>query len=163
MADVLTAEQRSRCMSRIRGRDTGPELRVRSGLWRRALRFRTRTRLPGRPDVVFPTERVAVFIDGCFWHACRRHGVMPKTNTDFWKQKIADNVRRDRRNTRHLSADGWVVLRFWEHQVRNDLDAVLDRVQGRVVERRSTMRKAMPGVSSAVAARRRRAARHETR
>src|SRR5687768_6561576 len=112
MADVMTPEQRSRCMSRIRGSDTIPELLVRRGLWQRGLRFRKKTRLPGRPDVVFPTEQVAVFIDGCFWHACRLHGVMPSNNEAFWREKITANVRRDRSNTRALSTAGWIVLRF---------------------------------------------------
>ena len=76
--DILTPQQRSHCMSRIRGSNTGPELAVRKALWALHLRYRTHYAIPGRPDIVFPKARIAVFIDGCFWHGCALHGVKPK-------------------------------------------------------------------------------------
>ncbi len=91
----MTTAQRSRCMSRIRGRDTHPELLVRKALWRRGFRFRLKNRLPGRPDIVFGSAKVAVFIDGCFWHACPEHGVKPSANARFWHSKLEGNVQRD--------------------------------------------------------------------
>lgn len=115
--DILTPRQRSHCMSRIRGRNTGPELAVRKTLWGLQLRYRTHYAIPGRPDIAFPKARVAVFIDGCFWHGCILHGVKPKTNRDFWNEKIRKNKARDRKVTRTLKLDGWRVLRFWEHEV----------------------------------------------
>lgn len=139
MADVMTPEQRSRCMSRIRGSDTQPEMLVRRLLWGCGLRYRTKTRLPGRPDIVFPTEHVAVFIDGCFWHCCPEHGAKPSTNAAFWRKKLSGNVERDRRTQRLLSADGWVVLRFWEHDVDRRLKSVVERIRRRVVQRRATL------------------------
>jgi DNA mismatch endonuclease (patch repair protein) len=117
LMDILTPRQRSHCMSRIRGRNTGPELAVRKGLWALRLRYRIHYAIPGRPDIVFPRARVAVFIDGCFWHGCALHGVKPKTNRDFWNQKIRKNRVRDRKVTQILKSDGWSVLRFWEHEV----------------------------------------------
>lgn len=116
-------------MSRIRGRDTTPELLVRLALWQRGLRYRVRTKLPGRPDIVFGRLRVAVFIDGCFWHACPEHGVEPKANAQFWQEKLGTNVQRDLRATAALRATGWHVLRFWEHEVERDLGAVVTCIE----------------------------------
>ena len=116
MADVLSAEERSRLMSRIRGRDTGPEMIVRRGLHALGLRFRLQDRkLPGRPDLVLPKYRTAVFVHGCFWHA---HGCtlskVPATRVEFWKRKLDANVARDRAAARALRDAGWRVLLVWE-------------------------------------------------
>lgn len=115
--DVLTPAQRSLCMSRIRGRDTRPEIALRTALWTLGLRYRLHYPIPGRPDVVFPRQRVAVFVDGCFWHRCPEHSVKPMTNSAFWKDKLSKNVQRDRRNECELAELGWTFVRFWEHQV----------------------------------------------
>jgi DNA mismatch endonuclease, patch repair protein len=104
-------------MSRIQGRNTGPELAVRKALWALQFRYRTHYAILGRPDIVFPKARVAVFIDGCFWHGCPLHGVRPKSNREFWNQKLRKNRVRDRKVSRALKSDGWRVLRFWEHEV----------------------------------------------
>jgi len=112
-----------------RGRDTGPELRLRSALHRRGLRFRVNRRvtdsLRGSVDIVFRTARVAVFVDGCFWHKCPSHGTVPKANQDWWTEKLAGNVARDRRTDAALAAEGWTVVRVWEHE---DPEAAADRV-----------------------------------
>ncbi len=120
MADVLTPEQRRHNMSRIRGRDTKPELLVRRGLHARGLRFRLHRRdLPGSPDLVFPRFRVVVFVHGCFWHG---HGchlfTMPATRRDFWTQKIGRNAERDNQALEALRAKGWRVLTVWECALR---------------------------------------------
>lgn len=115
-------------MSRIRGGDTTPELLVRRALWKRGLRYRVRTRLPGRPDIAFGPCRVEVFIDGCFWHSCPKHGVKPKGNARFWRDKLNANVERDARATAALRQDGWLVLRVWEHDVERDLGKVVGRI-----------------------------------
>ena len=128
MTDVMTPEQRRRCMSRIRGRDTGPELRLRRALWARGLRYRVSYKLPGRPDIAFVGSRVAVFVDGCFWHGCPEHGVRPKTNTAFWDNKLEENRVRDVRVAEELENQKWKVIRFWEHQIMDDLDTVVDAV-----------------------------------
>ncbi|TXC66171.1 DNA mismatch endonuclease Vsr [Piscinibacter aquaticus] len=120
MTDVLTAEQRQLNMSRIRGRDTRPEMLVRQGLHARGLRYRLHDRkLPGRPDLVFPRHGAVLFVHGCFWHA---HGCalskLPATRQDFWKQKLEGNAARDRRAIDALQAAGWRVLVIWECALR---------------------------------------------
>lgn len=102
-----------------RGRDTRPERALRSELHRRGLRFRIHRRpvaeLRCTADVVFPTERVAVFVDGCFWHGCSDHGHTTHRNSAYWAEKIARNKSRDSRNNGLLAAMGWKVVRVWEH------------------------------------------------
>lgn len=128
MTDVLTREQRSYNMSRIRGRDTKPELILRKALWSDGRRYRLKSKLPGQPDLVFPGGKVAVFVDGCFWHQCPEHFQWPKTRAKFWKNKIARNVERDGEITDHLKKLGWTVLRIWEHELRDDLKSVVKRI-----------------------------------
>lgn len=106
MADRLTAAQRQHCMSRVKAKDTKPEMRLRRALWAKGLRYRKHAKLPGKPDIVFPSRRLAVFIDGCFWHACPEHGSIPKTNKEFWKKKIYRTVERDQENVAALESLG---------------------------------------------------------
>jgi len=130
MVDVLTPEQRRLNMSRNKGRDTGPEVRLRSALHAAGLRFRLHRRdLPGSPDIVFTSARLAVFVDGCFWHGCPEHGAKPKTNEEFWASKLARNLQRDREADRQLAAAGWRVLRVWEHDVKRDTSVVVSTVR----------------------------------
>lgn len=131
--DVLTPEQRSWCMSRIKGKNTKPELSLRKALWDAGMRYRLGAGVFGRPDVVFKSARVAVFVDGCFWHRCPQHGVMPKKNGDFWRKKIKGNIERDRRVDAQLQGAGWKVLRFWEHEVKSDLQNILRKIKEAVV------------------------------
>jgi DNA mismatch endonuclease (patch repair protein) len=129
MADNLTPEQRSRTMSRIRSTDTGPELTIRRILHARGRRFRKYVReVPGRPDLVFARERVAVFVDGDFWHGWR-FPVWREKLAEYWRLKIARNRQRDARNFRLLRRRGWVVIRIWEHQVENDPHGCVERVE----------------------------------
>ena len=130
MADVMTPEQRSRCMSRIKGADTGPELRLRRALWVAGVRYRLKPKPPGRPDLFIPSGKIAVFVDGCFWHGCPEHAVRPKTNIEFWKAKIERNMARDREVIAKLSASGWKVLRYWEHDVDADVDRIVVEIAG---------------------------------
>lgn len=124
------ALSRSEQMARIRGRDTSPELDLRRTLHAAGLRYRLNVRLPaGKPDIVFPRQQVAIFIDGCQWHGCPDHYVRPRTRNEFWDKKLAQNVERDIRQTRELTELGWRVLRFWEHQVAEDLNGVAERVR----------------------------------
>lgn len=117
-------------MSRLGQRDTSPELALRSELHRRGLRFRVDRRpVPGvrtRADLVFPREKVAVYVDGCFWHGCPDHGTMPKANADFWGPKLARNQERDREINAALEKRGWTVVRVWEHE---DHAQAADRVE----------------------------------
>lgn len=124
MADIFSPAKRSEVMSRIRGRDTVPELVVRSYLHRRGLRFRLHRRdLPGRPDIVLPAYRVAILVHGCFWHGhagCKRAS-LPKTRVSFWAEKIAANRERDARSIRALEALGWRPLVVWECEIGPDM------------------------------------------
>jgi DNA mismatch endonuclease (patch repair protein) len=122
VADVLTKKQRSFNMSQIRGKDTKPELIVRSMVHRMGFRFRLHcTDLPGKPDLVLPRHQKIIFVHGCYWHMhrCRYGRVIPKTNTEFWQTKRHGNVERDRRNLRALRRDGWNVLVIWECWTRD--------------------------------------------
>lgn len=113
----------SKRMSKQRSRNTGPELLLRRALHRMGLRYRVHYRVPGSRgsiDVVFIGARVAVFVDGCFWHRCPLHGSLPRANRDWWLAKLDRNVERDRLTNELLTQLGWQVLRFWEH------DSVLD-------------------------------------
>ncbi|RBY97950.1 very short patch repair endonuclease [Blastococcus sp. TF02-8] len=107
-------------MSRQARRDTAPEVALRRELHRRGLRFRVDWPLPGMPrrraDIAFTRSRVAVFVDGCFWHSCPEHRTAPVANKAWWAAKLEANVSRDRDTDQHLTALGWTVLRFWEHQ-----------------------------------------------
>jgi DNA mismatch endonuclease (patch repair protein) len=129
MPERLTPEQRSRNMSRIRGRDTAVETAVRSGLHRRGLRFRLCSDLPGRPDIVFPRRRIAIFVDGCFWHGCTDHYQKPSNNADYWMSKVSSNRSRDLTVDRKLERMGWRVMRVWEHEVKEDVEATVSRIQ----------------------------------
>ncbi len=120
MVDVLTKKQRSYNMSMIRARNTQPEIRLREMLSAGGLRgYRLHYKLMGKPDIVFPRRKIAVFIDGCFWHKCPRCFVKPATNRKFWREKIDSNVARDKVVTTKLKKEGWKVLRIWEHELKN--------------------------------------------
>jgi DNA mismatch endonuclease, patch repair protein len=126
MVDVLTPEQRRFNMSRIRGGNTKPEMLLRSALHARGLRFRLHRRdLPGCPDIIFPASKTAVFVDGCFWHGCPVHSTKPKSNGPFWKDKLRKNKERDREVGTLLRADGWTVMRWWEHEIEHDIARVV--------------------------------------
>lgn len=128
MPDNLTPEQRSYCMSRVKGKDTSLELLVRSELHKRGMRFRKHVKeLPGKPDIVFTKAKVAIFIDGDFWHGFRFPSWEHKVS-DFWKTKISKNRARDRKNFRTLRAMGWQVIRLWQHDVKGNLERCVDKI-----------------------------------
>jgi DNA mismatch endonuclease (patch repair protein) len=116
MADFLSPAGRSERMSRIRGKDTAPELALRKALHARGFRYRLHARLPGKPDIVLPRHKVVVFVHGCFWHrhAGCKVASMPKSNTAFWQDKFDRNVTRDARVQGELEAAGWRVFMSWE-------------------------------------------------
>jgi DNA mismatch endonuclease (patch repair protein) len=126
--DVLTPEQRSRCMSAITGRNTKPELLVRKIVHAMGYRFRLHIRsLPGCPDLVFPRRKKIIFVHGCFWHRhdCRFGRVKPATNAAFWQQKILSNVQRDEQNLLLLRNSGWKVLVVWECETHDRAELAL--------------------------------------
>ena len=124
-------------MARQATRDTAPEISLRRELHRRGLRFRVSQRpipkLRSTPDIVFGPSRVAVYVDGCFWHSCPQHATQPASNRDWWEQKLARNRERDRTADATLAAAGWAVVRVWEHE---SPDEAADRVEAIVRGRR---------------------------
>lgn len=125
-------------MERQAQRDTKPELALRRELWRRGLRYRVdRPPIKGmrrRADIVFGPAKVAVFVDGCFWHSCPEHATIPKNNREWWIEKLEANVRRDRDTRRELEEAGWLVVRVWEHE---DATTAAQRIEFEV-RRRAT-------------------------
>jgi len=123
MVDTLTKEHRSWVMGRVRGKNTKPEIMVRSILHRMGYRFRINRRdLPGNPDIVLPKYKTCVFVHGCFWHRHKGCGEarMPKTRKRYWREKFEGNIARDKRNVRKLRKNGWSVLTVWSCQVKKN-------------------------------------------
>lgn len=119
---------RSETMARVRSRHTSPELRLRKALWAEGVRFRVAVPLPGTPDIVIPSRKIAVFVDGCFWHGCPVHYTSPVANADFWRSKLARNQARDAAADAALKNLGWRVVRLWEHEVEEHLTRVVRRL-----------------------------------
>lgn len=137
MADCLTPEQRHKAMAAIHSSSTKPELKLRRALWRLGFRYRINEKhLPGKPDIVLPKHRTAIFVHGCFWHGhidCKNYTV-PKTNTEFWVAKVARNQERDQEVWRKLEAKGWSVIIVWECQLKKaKLEETIDRVAEEIV------------------------------
>jgi len=123
MTDQFTPQKRSWIMSRVRGRNTKPEMLVRSMIHRLGYRFRVhRSDLPAAPDIVFPSRKKVIFVHGCFWHghSCTRGARTPKANRDYWEAKISRNKNRDKKNIRALKQSGWGVMVIWECQLKDD-------------------------------------------
>ena len=144
MADVFSRKQRSEIMSRVKGRGNRlTELRL-LDLFREHgfVGWRRNAAVFGRPDFVFFKARVAIFVDGCFWHGCSTHGAIPSTNVDFWAAKLDRNKQRDRLVVRELKKRGWTPVRIWQHELRQPklvlrrLDRVLERSSRRSATKR---------------------------
>ena len=133
MPDVFDAKTRSRIMARVKGKHTRPEMAVRSALHRAGLRFSLHSdKLAGAPDVVMPKHRMAVFVNGCFWHghACRRGARMPASNATYWRKKIGRNVARDKRVRRQLNREGWRVRVVWECKLDSGVRRIIKELKG---------------------------------
>lgn len=114
-------------MKRVRQKGTKPEKALSSELFRRGMRFRVNYKqVPGSPDIAFTKAKVAVFVDGCFWHSCPVHGSVPKNNREWWEAKLKRNTTRDRKADQELEAMGWIPLRYWEH---DDPEEIADEVE----------------------------------
>lgn len=123
MTDVHTPAQRSKNMASIRGKDTTPELRVRSALHRAGYRFRLhRKDIPGKPDIVMPGRKIAIFVHGCYWHrhpGCK-YATIPKSSTDFWQEKFKSNIARDKKVAKQIKEIGWRRLVIWECETKEE-------------------------------------------
>jgi len=136
MADVHTKKQRSYNMSMIRRKNTKPELILRKLLSSNGIKgYRLNYRLTGKPDIVFGKYRLAIFIDGCFWHKCPKCFIQPENNKEFWKKKIKGNVERDKKVNKLLKQESWKVIRIWEHLLRKAPNQVYSRIL-RILEKR---------------------------
>lgn len=140
--DDLTKEQRHKNMSRIRSRDTGPEILLRKALWHQGIRYRKNVSdLPGKPDIVIPRCRIAIFVDGDFFHGrdMARLAVQIQSRSDYWLPKIRRNKERDQEVNERLTEEGWLVLRFWESRIKKDLSGVVQEILRFVPEKRETL------------------------
>jgi DNA mismatch endonuclease, patch repair protein len=137
MVDRLTSEHRSWNMSRIRGKNTGPERQLRSLLHQAGFRFRLhQANLPGKPDLVLPRYRTAIFVHGCYWHrhpGCR-NATTPATRTDFWLTKFQGTIERDRRAIENLTKMGWRIITVWECELARDADAIVHEIGRQLAE-----------------------------
>jgi DNA mismatch endonuclease (patch repair protein) len=160
MPDKMTPEQRHRCMSRIRGKNTRPEILVRKGLHARGFRFRLHDRkLPGSPDLVLPKWGVAILVNGCFWHGHKgcRYATRPKSNEEFWSTKIARNIHRDEVTAAHLEGRGWQVITIWECELKSAstrearLDALAEEIRqaGELLRQRKEERRRITALTRA--------------
>ena len=136
MSDIFTKAKRSEVVSRIRGRGNKDTELALAKLFRRhtITGWRRHQKVFGKPDFIFPKRKLAVFVDGCFWHGCLKHGTQPKGNAAFWRRKIARNKTRDRLVTRILRAQGWRVLRIWGHELNRKNEVhLLRRIQSALI------------------------------
>jgi len=131
VTDNLTREQRSKVMASIRGKNTKPELIIRKILWSGGFRYRIHDKsVYGTPDISNKRRKLAVFIDGCFWHGCKKCYKEPATNTVFWREKIRNNKKRRMKVRRELKKQGWVVQEFWEHQINSKPEKIANIITG---------------------------------
>lgn len=138
MADVHSKETRSFNMSRIKGKNTGPEIMVRKFLFSKGFRFRIHDKkLPGKPDIVMSKYRTVIFVNGCFWHGHEncRYFILPKTNSDWWEEKIKRTISTDACTVEKLKKDGWNVITIWECDLKKEnwehtLSVLSDRIKG---------------------------------
>lgn len=120
-------------MSSIRGKNTKPELIVRRILWSTGLRYRIHDKtIFGKPDISNKKKKLAIFVDGCFWHGCKRCYREPTTNTDFWKQKIQNNKKRRKQVIKFLKREDWKILEFWEHEINEKPEIVVKKILTRI-------------------------------
>lgn len=137
MADTLTPERRSLVMSRIKGKDTKPELLLRSLLHKRGFRFRIHDRrLPGRPDIVLPRYRTVILVHGCFWHRhpnCK-YASTPKSRQKFWLDKFEKTVQRDKKQATMLEETGWRLIVVWECELKKDSHGVVDKISSMILD-----------------------------
>jgi len=129
MVDMFTREKRSEIMSKVRSKDTTLELKVRREIWRRGKRYRVHSnKVFGTPDLCNKSKKVAVFIDGCFWHGCPRCYAEPSSNVPFWRKKVQKNKVRREVVRKELKEKGWLALEFWACEINKDFEKVVDKI-----------------------------------
>jgi len=130
MPDKFTKDVRSGIMSKIRSKNTKPELTIRKILWSNGKRYRVHSNsIFGRPDISVKKKKLAIFIDGCFWHGCKQCSKTPQSNTRYWKMKFKRNIQRRKMIISRLTEEGWSVLQFWEHDINQNPQAVARKIE----------------------------------
>ena len=129
MVDIFDKKTRSYVMSRVKSKNTGLELRLRKALWKKRFRYRVHYDILGKPDIAFPKKKMAIFIDGDFWHGYKWKKLKPQLKNDFWIQKITDNMKRDKKTNKFLRKTGWKVIRFWGHEIIKNLDGCIKKIE----------------------------------
>lgn len=134
MGDLVSKEGRSKIMQAVKPKNTKLENLILKELWKRGIRYRRNVKeLPGKPDMAIKKYKLVVFIDSCFWHGCPYHCRMPVTNHDYWTNKIMKNKNRDLEITGYYTSIGWEILRFWEHDIKDDhlkiVDVIVDSIE----------------------------------
>lgn len=135
MTDIWSKKKRSEVMSRIRSKNTKPEIFLRKELYKQGFRYRIHKKeLPGKPDIVFGKYRIAIFVHGCFWHYHKdcNEGRIPNTNSKFWKEKLTKTIERDKQHLRDLEKSGWKVLVFWECEIEKNIDSIIDTIKAEI-------------------------------
>ncbi len=129
VGDNLNIEDRKKNMRAIHSTNTKMEINVSKRLWNRGLRFRKNVKnLFGKPDIAIKKYKIVIFLDSCFWHQCRQRGKHPKTNKNYWNNKLYRNVERDKEVNEYYKDNGWFILRIWEHEVKEDLNKMVDKI-----------------------------------
>lgn len=129
MVDIVDKDTRSKIMSSIRSKNTKIELILRKALWEEGFRYRLHYKIVGSPDIVFPSKKVAVFVDGDFWHGYNWENLKPKLKNEFWVNKIRRNMKRDKEVNEKLKRMGWNVVRIWEHEIRTDVKGCIKKIK----------------------------------
>jgi DNA mismatch endonuclease (patch repair protein) len=123
MADTVSKKKRSEIMSKVKSKDSKIEVDFRKAIWKAGFRYRKNpTKYFGKPDIVLPKYKTAIFIDSCFWHGCKRHCRLPSARKKYWSAKIERNKERDKEVNRHYRKIGWKVIRVWEHNLLKNFD-----------------------------------------
>lgn len=136
MTDTVTREKRSQIMRAIRSKDAKIEIALRKELWKRGLRYRKHfSGLMGKPDIVFVKDKIAIFIDSCFWHGCPYHCRMPHSSRAYWNSKIKRNKKRDKEVNKWYKANRWKIFRFWEHTISGDIRKCVKKIMNAFKER----------------------------
>ncbi len=131
MVDRISKEKRSKIMSAIRSKNTKPEVVLRKALWSKGYRFRIYYSKE-KIDIAYPSKKIAIFVDGCFWHGCPLHSHLPRTNKAYWYPKLERNIQRAKAKDERLQKEGWTVLHFWEHEL-NDINNVLCKIENEFI------------------------------
>lgn len=130
MPDKFDKETRSKIMSKIRSKNTSLEVNFRKLLWKHGLRgYRIHYNIPGKPDIVFVSKRIVIFLDGDFWHGYNWKNLGKVPPKEYWQEKIQKNIDRDKKYNKQLKKEGWVVLRFWEHEIKKNPEKCISKIE----------------------------------